>query len=84
MAVLEDQIFTNRTLDMVKHGVEMVCSYIPGRSVAERCEDFVQDYGDKIIEIIVSWEVNPKQVCGEMSLCPNSSKKLWGKWVDIY
>ena len=78
MSVLEDEIFTNRSLDMVKHGVEMICSYIPGRSVAEKCEDFVQDYGDQIIEIIVSREIQPKEVCKELALCPLAAK-MWGE-----
>ena len=53
---------------MVERAVEMVCSYMPG-SVADRCIDFVADYGDEIIRLIVELELPPREVCAALTLC---------------
>lgn len=75
MSILEKQILTNRTLDMVERAVEMICAYMP-QSVSDQCIDFVQQYGDQIIDLIIKAEMNPDQVCAGLSLC--SSVKTWG------
>ena len=62
------QVLNNRTLDMVEHAVEMVCSYMP-EAVSDKCVDFVQEYGDEVIRLIVDLEMNPKLVCAALTLC---------------
>ena len=39
--------------------------------------EFVQEYGDELIEIIIETELNPEQICGALTLCDMSS--IWGK-----
>lgn len=68
MTMVEKQVLNNRTLDMVERAVQMVCAYMP-ETVADRCHDFVDEYGDKIIQIIVDEEVSPKAVCSALTLC---------------
>lgn len=70
MNVLEKQILSNRTLDMVERAVLMLCSYMPG-TIADKCEDYVQTYGDEIIKLIVEMEMSPDEVCAELGLCPS-------------
>ncbi len=48
MSYVEHKILTNRTVDMAERAVQMFCSYLP-ESLAEKCEKFVDDYGDEII-----------------------------------
>ena len=43
--------------------------------------EFVQEYGDELIEIIIETELNPEQICGALTLCDMSS--IWGKWNQI-
>jgi len=60
---------------MVEHMVQMMCSYLP-RVVAEPCEDFIDDYGDEIVHMIVDLEMDPKQVCAELTLCTVAKKEI--------
>jgi hypothetical protein len=76
MTILEKQIITNRTLDMVERGVEMICSYMPS-SIGDKCIEFVQDYGDEIIDLIIKTEINPDQICASLALC---NTKTWGTY----
>ena len=62
---------------MVEHAVEMACSYMP-ETVADKCIDFVQEYGDEVIDLIIRAEANPELVCSLMTLC--EVQKTWGKY----
>ena len=62
---------------MVEHAVEMACSYMP-ETVADKCIDFVQEYGDEVIDLIIKAEANPELVCSLMTLC--EVQKTWGKY----
>ena len=66
-------------MDMVEHSVLMLCSYLPG-TISDKCIDFVQTYGDEIIDLIVHEEMDPKQVCTALTLCAGS--ETWGN--NIY
>ena len=74
----ETGIFSNRTYDMAEHAVEMLCSYMPS-SIGDKCIEYVQEYGDQIIEIIIKTQLSPDQVCGAMTLCDVSST-TWGNF----
>ena len=70
----------HRTLDMVEHAVLMICSYMPN-TVTDKCVDFVQEYGDEIIDLIVKAEMNPEMVCSALTLCTGSEQRsTWGKY----
>lgn len=74
MSVLEKQILTNSSMDMVERSVLMLCSYMP-QAVTQQCEDFVSKYGDMIIKLIVEAEMNPDAVCSALTLCTET--QLW-------
>ncbi len=46
---VEHKVLTNRSLDMAERAIQMFCSYLP-ESVAEKCEQFVDDYGDQLVK----------------------------------
>ena len=50
----------------------MICAYMP-ESIAEPCEEYVQEYGDEIIKAIVEMEMDPDQVCAQLGLCSTTS-----------
>jgi saposin len=68
MHFVEKQLITPRTMDMGKRAIQMACSYMP-ESVAEQCEDFVEEYGDEIIKLVIEAELDPKEVCTALTLC---------------
>ena len=74
----ESGVMSNRTIDMAEHAVEMLCSYMPS-TIGDKCIDFVQEYGDQIIEIILEEEFDPEQICKIMTLCDVSSVTTWGE-----
>ena len=53
----------------------MICSYMP-ETIAEKCEDYVQEYGDEIIKLIVDMEMDPDMICSALGLCTTSQSKL--------
>lgn len=67
---VERQIITNRTVDMTKRALQMACAYFPIDSVAEKCEEFVDEYGDMIIKLLEEYE--PKAICQSINACPQS------------
>ena len=60
----------------------MLCAYMP-ESIADKCEDYVQQYGDEIIRLIMEMEMDPDEICAELGLCSTmqitSSNLLYGK-----
>jgi hypothetical protein len=68
MTILDKQLPSNRTMDMVQRGVEMICSYMPS-SIGDKCIEFVQEYGGEIIDLITKAEMNPDQICSALALC---------------
>ena len=79
--IIEKEILTNRSMDMVEHAVEMLCSIMPS-SIADECTDFVQKYGDQIIHLIVVAEMNPEMVCDALMLCL-ASENTWGEYCRL-
>lgn len=51
----------------VKRAVDFVCAHLP-TTVADMCIDFVEQYGDEIIQLLLS-EVAPKAICSQLGLC---------------
>ena len=73
-------LFPYRTMDMVEHSVLMLCAYLPG-TISDKCIDFVQTYGDEIIDQIVHEEMDPKQVCTALTLC---GPQTWGNDNNVF
>ena len=45
----------------IEREVQFVCSYLPG-TIADKCEDLVDKYGEKLIDALVKEEMDPKKV----------------------
>ena len=45
--------------------VKFMCSYLPG-TIADKCKEFVDEYGQKVIDAIVHEEVKPTEVCSQV------------------
>merc|ERR1711953_266884 len=59
--------------DEVERMVQFLCSYLPG-TIADKCEEFVDQWGQKVIDLIVQDELNPSEVCGQiMPECSSQS-----------
>jgi len=65
MTIIDERMKDPGTVDMVEREVQFVCSYLPD-SVADACEQFVDNYGQKIIDALVDDEMNPQQVCASL------------------
>lgn len=52
--------------------VDFVCAHLPS-TLMNDCIDFVDLYGDSIIDILVDQELEPKLVCQKLKLCKASS-----------
>lgn len=74
---VEHKLLTNRTVDMAERAVQMFCAYLPG-SVAEKCEKFVDDYGDQLIRLIMEEEMSPEEVCTQLEACQGQKRKQIG------
>ena len=63
----------------------MLCAYMPD-SIADKCEDYVQQYGDEIIRLIMEMEMDPDEICAELGLCSTlqmpTSNILYGKNIS--
>ena len=64
----------------------MLCAYMPD-SIADKCEDYVQQYGDEIIRLIMEMEMDPDEICAELGLCSTlqmpTSNILYGKIFPV-
>ncbi|KAF4528847.1 hypothetical protein B566_EDAN017671 [Ephemera danica] len=72
MSQLDDMLKNNATEEEIKDAVHTVCNYLP-TSVAKQCNDFVYEYADMVIQLLVQ-ELEPKAVCQELSLCQPNAK----------
>jgi len=65
MSIIDERLKDPGTIDEVEREIQFVCSFLPG-SIADRCEEFVDKYGEKLINALVDDEMDPKQVCSEL------------------
>jgi len=65
---LEKYILTNRTIDMVERSVYMLCSMLP-QTISEPCIEFVDEYGDLLIKLLMDEEFQPREICAELGVC---------------
>jgi len=82
-----DQHLTNpSTIDEVERMVQFLCSYLPG-TISDKCEEFVDQWGQKIIDLIVHDELDPTEVCGQLLPSCSSQPQVVGKsciWGPAY
>jgi len=72
MSIIDQRLTNPDTVDNLERVVQFMCSYLPG-SIADKCEEFVDQYGQMVIDAIVHDELEPDQVCGQ--LIPQCAKK---------
>merc|ERR1711936_693232 len=65
MTIINQHLTDNATIDQVERMVQFMCSYLPG-TIADKCEEFVDEYGQKVIDAIVHKELKPTEVCSQV------------------
>lgn len=68
---LQNMLEQKDTREDIEQAVENLCDLMP-KSIAEQCEDYVEAYGDQVIEML-DQEMDPKVICPLLGLCPAPS-----------
>ena len=61
VSIIDERLGDSATIDMVEREVQFVCSYLPG-TIADKCEEMVDKYGEKLIEALIKEQMDPKKV----------------------
>merc|ERR1711887_474928 len=78
ISVIDMRLGDKATMDQIEREVQFVCSYLPG-SIADKCEELVDQYGDKLIAALIKTEMDPKKVCTEVvPACKAQASCVWG------
>merc|ERR1719242_1630684 len=56
MTIVDQHLTNPSTIDEVERMVQFMCSYLPG-TIADKCEEFVDQWGQKVIDLIVQDEL---------------------------
>jgi saposin len=67
MKEIQDQLKDNKTEEDIIKTVHDICNYMP-RSVSKECNDFVDEYGDTVIQLLIAATV-PSEICRMLHLC---------------
>ncbi|CAL4060457.1 unnamed protein product, partial [Meganyctiphanes norvegica] len=70
---LQNMLEQKDTREDIEQAVENLCDLMP-KSIAEQCEDYVEAYGDQVIEML-DQEMDPKVICPLLGLCPAPSNE---------
>ena len=55
----------------IEEALESLCSFLPS-SMMKQCDTFVDTYTDLIIDLLTK-DVSPDMVCGNLGLCPDQT-----------
>ena len=85
MSIIDQRLTNPDTVDNLERVIQFMCSYLPG-TIADKCEEFVDQYGQLVIDAIVHDELEPAQVCGQLipecaqkpTIDLNSKRCIWG------
>nr|ADK94870.1 saposin isoform 1 [Penaeus monodon] len=69
---LQNMLEQKDTRKDIEDAVERLCTMMP-HSLAEECEDYVDAYGDQVIELLAQ-EIDPSQICPMLHLCPSEGE----------
>jgi len=84
MSIVDEHLKDSNTVDEIERMVQFICSYLPG-TIADKCEEFVDEYGQKVMDALVDDELKPKEVCGQiLPDCAESSVKTSCPWGPKY
>jgi len=74
LEVLENIIKENRTKEIIKEGLDRLCTVVPS-SISQKCDSFVEFYGSLVINMLLN-DIAPEKLCKELKLCPASITKV--------
>jgi saposin len=79
VSVIDERLGDEATVDQIEREVQFVCSILPGH-IAEKCEDLVDQYGERLIDALIKKDLDPKKVCTEIvpACKPKQSACVWG------
>merc|ERR1711970_1717616 len=84
MSIVDEHLKDPNNVDEIERMIQFVCSYMPG-TIADKCEEFVDEYGQKVIDALVDDEFKPKEVCGQIiPECATSSVRPSCPWGPKY
>lgn len=66
MTKLEMELKNKKGQEDIKRTVKNICKHMP-KTVAQSCENFVEQYADDIISLVSS--VPPKEICQNLQFC---------------
>jgi len=75
ITLLSKTIKQNATQKELMDDLRYVCNKEIPASIRDQCNQFVDNYGEQVIEQIIN-ELDPVQICTQINLCP--AKKLFG------
>lgn len=65
---LQNMLQQKATREEIEQAVETLCDQMP-HTIAEECEDYVDAYGDQVIELLAQ-EMDASEICPFLHLCP--------------
>ncbi|MCL4128776.1 UNVERIFIED_CONTAM: hypothetical protein GTU68_046402, partial [Idotea baltica] len=68
MTELDEILEDKSNEESIKEAVEQICSVLP-KSISSQCKTFVDDYIEQIVDLIVNG-YTPREICGQLGLCP--------------
>lgn len=68
MQQIDQYLEDNTTKNEIVEVVDFICAHLPS-TLMNDCINFVDLYGDSIIDILVNQELDPKLVCQTLTLC---------------
>jgi len=84
MSIVDEHLKDPNSVDEIERMIQFVCSYLPG-TIADKCEEFVDEYGQKVIDALVDDELKPKEVCGQIiPACATSVARSSCPWGPKY
>jgi len=84
MSIVDEHLKDTNTIDEIERMIQFVCSYLPG-TIADKCEEFVDEYGQKVIDALVDDELKPKDVCAQiLPQCATTTVRASCPWGPKY
>jgi len=79
VSLIDQRLDDASTVDQIEREVQFVCSYLPDH-IADKCEELVDRYGQKLIDALIKKELDPKEVCTDVvpACSPQSNVCVWG------
>eukprot|EP00051_Salpingoeca_urceolata_P017872 m.246697 g.246697 ORF g.246697 m.246697 type:complete len:217 (+) comp19068_c1_seq1:1142-1792(+) len=80
MKEIDSELSKNSTVAEIEKVVDEVCDLLPS-SIRSSCENLVDEYGPKIVQLIVQG-LDPAQICTDLGLCSTLDKLVKENGVE--